>query len=731
MCAMAEPLGAHTPVPPLTSGVMTSADAVAVLDAMFAGSSMGLAVWDRELRFRLINQALADINGPPPEAHIGRTVEEVLGPLGAAEAEVFRSVMTSGTPVLDHEVTGETPSAPGVQRRWRASYYPIRDGQRILGIAGTVVETTNVERARQSEQRATRLARAAGALLDAVFAAAPIGLAVWSPDMRFQRVNDALAAMNGVPIEAHIGRRIDDVLGHHAPKIRADLERTIASREPLLDVRSAVGGAEGVRHFETSYYPVLDGDDEVTAVGAVVREVTDSLSAERERVRLLKEALEARAKAEAAQVRAESARIEAEDARRRTEFLAEASRRMADSRDVESTLQQVAAAAVEAVADWCSITLVESDGSLRTLAVAHRDPAKTRWARELVERYPPARDAPAGAPKVIRTGEVEHIPEIPPELVDAVAVDDEQRRILHELGLRSSLVVPLRTEPGVIGALSLIFAESGRTFTTDDVSLARSLAARAALHIQNARLVAELADIASALQRSLLPRRLPIVPGLDIATRYEPVGEHNEVGGDFYDLFSSRPGVWTAIMGDVSGKGAEAAALTALARHTLRAGAMREANPAANLRLLNEAMLADAASSRFCTVSYARLTPGPDGLDIKLANGGHMPPLIARGDGTLEQIELPGSLVGVLPDAVFDCMDLRLAPGDTLLLYTDGVTDLRTRDAASGEARLAETVVAAAPNGVEALVDAVRAMATEAQGGRPRDDMALMAIRPR
>ena len=715
----------------LIRGALTAADAVAVLDAMFSASTMGLAVWDGELRYRVVNQALADINGLPPDAHIGRTLADVLGPLGAAESEVLRRILETGEPVQDHDVAGELPTAPGVTRRWRASYYPVRDGRRILGIAATVVETTSVERARESEQRATRIARAAGALLDAVFAAAPIGLGVWSRDLRFQRVNQALATMNGVGVEAHIGRRVDDVLGHHAPRIRAELERTIATRRPVLDVATTVERHGETLHYEASYFPIFGGEDELTAVGGVIRDVTDRHLAERERVRLLKEALEARAQAEAAQIRAEGARREAEDARRRTEFLADIGRRMASHRDVEAMLRDVAEATAQVIADWCAITLVDEDGGLRTLTVAHRDPLKAEWARELADRHPLRRDAPGGPARVIRTGEIEHYPEIRPEFLDALTGDPRRREILREMAPRSSLILPLRSRRDVIGAVTLMQADSGRSFTSDDIALARSLGARASLHIQNAQLVSELAEIAGTLQRSLLPRTLPQVPGLDIATRYQPVGEHNEVGGDFYDLFPSGDGMWTAVMGDVSGKGAEAAGITALARHTLRAGAMRESDPAENLRLLNDAMLADATSSRFCTVTYAQLRPDADGLAVRLANGGHMPPLIARADGGVEQIELPGSLVGVLPDARFSSLDLRLAPGDTMLLYTDGVTDLRTRDVDSGEVRLAETLEHAARHGVEALVDAIRDMAIGAQGGRPRDDIALMAIRRR
>jgi serine phosphatase RsbU (regulator of sigma subunit) len=413
----------------------------------------------------------------------------------------------------------------------------------------------------------------------------------------------------------------------------------------------------------------------------------------------------------------------------RTEFLARVGARMAASMDLETTLQEIATAAVPVVADWCSIVLVEADGHLRTHAVAHVDPARTAMAWELAERYPPRRDADAGAGRVIRTGEAEHLAEITPEMIDRGAVDDAHREALHELGLRSALSVPLRRPGRVLGALTLVYAESGRTFGSEDLALARALAGRASLHIHNSRLYTELSHIATTLQRSLLPRRLPDVPGMEVGTRYLPVGEYNEVGGDFYDLFPSDPGVWTALIGDVSGKGADAAAITALARHTLRAAALRSSDPAENLMLLNDTMLADATTSRFCTVSYARLRPDPDGIGVTFANGGHMPPLILRADGRLDQVEMPGSLVGALQEPVFTTREERLAPGDLLLLYTDGVTDLRTRMPRSGERQLAETLERMTGRSVEDVLAAVTDMAVRAQDGRPRDDIALLAIR--
>ncbi len=570
------------------------------------------------------------------------------------------------------------------------------------------------------------------ALLDAMFMHAPIGLAFWDRELRYRRVNEALAAINGFPVEAHLGKRMPELLGVLGEDLERLFRRIIEQGEVManVDVTGETPAAPGkVRNWLASYYPVVDSGGETVGVAAAVIEVTAQHHAEAEQVRLLKEAVTARAHAEAAQIRAESARAAAEAARRRTEFLAEAGRRMGASMNETTVLQQVAEIAVPAISDWCAITVVGRDGSPRTLGVAHSDPERTQWARALADRYPPRLDDPAGAGAVIRTGEMQFIGDVRPELLEATARDAEHLEILRRLEVRSLVSVPLRTSGRVMGALSFAMAESGREFSADDVSLALSLAGRAALHIRNAQLYTERSYIARTLQAGLLPRALPEIPAMEVAARYLAAGDQNEVGGDFYDVFPSEDGVWTALIGDVTGKGPEAAALTSLARHTLRTAALGSAGPAANLHLLNRAMLADAESTRFCTVVYARVCPSPGTALVTVATGGHLPPLILRAGGTVERVPVIGTLVGGVADPVFEEVDVRLHAGDLMLLYTDGVTELRTSDPEYGEARLLETLRRMAGASADAVVEAVEQAAVEAQEGPPRDDIALLALR--
>ena len=571
------------------------------------------------------------------------------------------------------------------------------------------------------------------ALLDALFVHAPVGLGFWDRELRYRRINDALAAINGIPAARHLGRTPAELLGRLGTEAEALMRRVLSSEVPALEHAISgrlPAGSETERHFIVSYYPVVGAAQEVVGVAAAVAEVTAQHAAAEERTRLLKDALTARAHAEAAQIRAEMAQLDAEVARARTELLIAAEARMSASMDYETTLQAVAETAVPAVADWCVITLAEPPrGELRSVAVAHADPERMRWAQGALERYGPRLGDAFGPAKVVRTGEVQLVPEIRELDLRAAASGAEQLELLLELGLEAALVVPLRTADRMIGALTLCMSGSQRRFAPEDVGLAEALASRAAQHIRNAQLYTERSHIAHTLQASLLPHALPDIPGLEVAARYQAAGDQNEVGGDFYDVYPGEDGDWWVLIGDVTGKGPEAAASTSLARHTLRSGAVHDPSPAANLRLLNRAMLADTRSTRFATVVCARVRLEAGGAQITLSVGGHPPPLLLCADGHLEALELRGTLVGGLPDPVFVDTELRLDPGDLLLLYTDGVTELRTKDPSYGERRLRETTAAQVGRPVGEVLDAVLAAAIDVDGRRPRDDVALLALR--
>ncbi len=600
-----------------------------------------------------------------------------------------------------------------------------------------------------------RAARAA-AQLDALVDSSPIGIGFWGVDLRYQRVNAALAFLNGKPPEDHIGRTPVEVMGDMGQRVMECLRKARESRQPVHEVElsGTVLGRPGVQHREGSWFPVLNAEGDVVGLGGVVRDVTERHEAELERGRLLETALTARAHAEAAQIRSksmqeeaersrrasEAARREAETARRaaeraqaRLQFLVDVSTRMAASMDLTDTLEQLARAAVPTLADWCAITTVGTRGALSTAAVAHVDPEQARQAYELYQRYPSRRDAPHGVGRVVRTGERQLIPEITDELLQLQAVDETHLELLRGLDVSSALILPLRASDVVVGALTLAAAGPERRFSDEDVALAQALADRAALYLRNAQLYTERSHIARTLQASLLPRGLPDVPGVELAARYKPAGANNEVGGDFYDVFHADGDVWIALLGDVAGKGAEAAAVTSLARHTLRTAALHVDRPAANLETLNRALIAESSTTRFCTVVYTRICPSSDSVLLTLANGGHLAPRIVRRGGPVERLDVSGTLVGAIADAEFEQVDVRLAPGDLVFMFTDGVTEVRGRGLAPdyGETELDATLAGLAGASAEEVVQTVLDRAIAMHGGEPRDDMALVAMRAR
>jgi PAS domain S-box-containing protein len=410
-------------------------------------------------------------------------------------------------------------------------------------------------------------------------------------------------------------------------------------------------------------------------------------------------------------------------------FLAESSAILGSSLDSDELMRQVAALTVPDIADWCVVDLRVANGGIDRVGVAHADPTMLTRLRELTSRYPPDPNARLGAPKVLRTGAAELYAEIPDALLREASVDEAHHDLLRELRVRSAMIVPMIARGRTVGALSFATGPSGRRFDERDLQLVEELARRCATAIDNARLYRERAYIARTLQQSLLPIELPDIPGVEAAARFRPTGEGNEVGGDFYDVFATGRRGWTVVIGDVCGKGPDAAAVTALARYTLRAAAMSQKVPSRSLRVLNEALLRQRDDRRFCTVAYAYLEVLDGGARVGLASGGHPLPLLLRADGRVEPIGAPGTLLGVVPDPQLEDRAVSLTPGDAIVFYTDGVIEGPVGEHRLDEAGLATLVASRAGRGADAIAAAVEEAALRSQDGRPRDDIAVLVLR--
>jgi PAS domain S-box-containing protein len=556
------------------------------------------------------------------------------------------------------------------------------------------------------------------ALLDTLFATAPVGLAFFDPELRYTRINDALAEINGVSVEDHLGCTVQDVVPEADTAMVEQIRHVLDSGEPAIDLEVQVATQREPgrpRLFNASYYPVRSAEGEVIGVGAVVNDITERQRAQIELAQALEREREARAAAEAAE--------------RNASFLAEASALLDASLDYETTLQSVAGLVVSRMADWCGVEMLEPGGGFRNVAVAHVDPEKVEWARQISQRYPPDENAPTGVPTVIRTGVSELYPDISPEMVEAVAVDEAHRELLRQLQLKSVMIVPMVARGRTLGTISIVAAESGRSYDESDLALAEELGRRAAMAVDNARLYTELSSIADTLQAELLPTEIPNIPGIDVAVRYRAAGELNRVGGDFYDVFGRGPNEWAVVIGDVSGKGAPAAAVTALARYTLRTASATASTPSAALDALNEALLERRRDQEFCSVALAFVTLRGDGLDVKLSLAGHPPALIKRASGEVEVSGTSGLLMGFVRDPPLFDDDLRLGRGDTLLLYTDGVTDVARDGDRFGDERLTGLVNDLHPAlHASEMVETIEQTAVSHAYFQPQDDMALVAV---
>lgn len=419
--------------------------------------------------------------------------------------------------------------------------------------------------------------------------------------------------------------------------------------------------------------------------------------------------------------RERDAREAAERANARLKFLTEASVVLAGSLDYEETLRNVARLAVPHFADWCAVDLVTDDGTVKRLSVAHVDPTKVELAYELQRRYPTTPETSPAYYQAVRTGQPVLAPEVTDEMLQAAARDAEHLRILRELGIASVIMAPLSVREQSLGVISFAWSESARRYSDEDAQLALDLARRAAVAVENARLYRRERGIAETLQRSLLRKRLPEFPGMAAAARYLPARQESEIGGDWYDALALPDGRIGLVMGDVAGRGVQAAAVMGQLQNAVRAYAMEGHPPAVILdrvtRLLDLREMA--------TLLYLVFDPGT--WIVQYANAGHLPPLVISPDGTPALLEGGSPPLGGATDIAFREDTVSIIPGSTIVLYTDGLVEVRGEPLDEGLARLLRATAAASPVEPEALLDHL--LATLLGAGAPADDVALLALR--
>lgn len=421
--------------------------------------------------------------------------------------------------------------------------------------------------------------------------------------------------------------------------------------------------------------------------------------------------------------------ITAEKRRRRAqEFLLVASRGLDASLDFTETARTIARTAVPELAELCVLDFVRPDGAIGDSIVAGIDPE----AAARLERI--RRDAPLDpngrhpVAQVLREGRPMIWRDLTsPEVVTDVAQNDAHLKLMIDAGYTSAAVVGLVARGRKLGAVSFLHARSDLRYDSADLELLNELGERAAIALDNARLYQERARIADTLQRGLRPPRPAEVPGLELAVVFEAAGEGIEIGGDLYDVLPTEDGCWILI-GDVAGKGTEAASVSVAVRHSVRGLTREIEHPWEVLQRVNELLLEGTTLNDFATALLIRMREEGGEWKVALAAAGHPPAIHLTRDGPLQLGG--GSMLGARPDPPLGEHETALREGETLVLYTDGWTEAGPPSVHRGPDAIAKMAHELADLPVGEVTQRLRLEAITRGGGSLDDDLVVIAVRP-
>ncbi|MEO7372110.1 MAG: PAS domain-containing protein, partial [Ilumatobacteraceae bacterium] len=489
-------------------------DLYAVLDAL----PRAIVVTDANGCIKVWNRQAELLYGWQADEVIGRLVSDVLVALP------------------DRDRAQEIMDAVGTGEVWSGDFTVLRrDGEAVrvwvtdrplhdeTGATVAIVGSSeDVSELRVFEQRAADLTEHLRLALDA----GELGTFRWDMATGETRWDARLEALFGLA-QGEFDGTYDTWVSMLHPDDRSDVIRHVDEAVALKQrytIEHRVVWPDGtVRWLQGAGQVTLDGSGNATGTIGCTRDVTEQVLARNERVSSIAAALEA----------AEQERIH----RQRLQFLGDINDAIAAASEVGEMIANVANVAVQGLGDWCSIHLLPDDGSrLPDVVIAHLDPAMVSYAHDLQKKFPYDPDAATGMAHVIRTGIGEFYPDIDDALVEHLEVSDDERDVVRELALKSSIAVPIVKRGRVLGGLQLLMTNSRRRYNHDDLTLANAIASRLASSIDNMRLRDAQRSIASTLQASLLPDHLPQITGVDIAVRYWATGQGVEVGGDFYDV---------------------------------------------------------------------------------------------------------------------------------------------------------------------------------------------------
>ncbi|MGW6966449.1 SpoIIE family protein phosphatase [Streptomyces zaomyceticus] len=644
------------------------------------------------------NRAAQELLGYTPHHVVGRHIADLLHP--GADRGLGRSLW---------EAAASGRGVMGTVTAWHAEGHPIE-----LEIWASPLpdrhEDTAAVMVFAADAHAARRIRGSSAVWDGLFARSPVGIAVLDRQLRFLRVNPALERMNGLSESAHVGRRLSQLLPEVNARDMEEAMRTVLeSGQPVLDRRRSgrtPAAPDRDRVWSCSYVRVEDPAGRALGVIATLLDITDE----------------------------QRAQTEAEAGRHRLALLSEASIRIGSSLELESTAQELADLAVPRLADAVTVDVLDSlargdepgPGLAAGVGLRRLGKAPLTGSPVITALAPLGRTLvfPAGAPytQVLAGREPFLLARLDAKAIAPVARHTSRPAKLLELGVHSFMMIPLVARDLVLGMATFYRTRPLGPFDSDDSALAAQLAARAAISIDNARLYHREHDTAVTLQRSMLPQHITPPPGIEVAHRYLPASDANEVGGDWYDVLHLPGGKAALLIGDVMGHGIAAAAVMGRLSASVRALARLDLDPQDILAQL-EAALEDMAEPMLTTLLYAVVDPATG--HCRLTRAGHPPPALINPDGEVRLLHVPpGTPLGV-GGTRYTTTDHTFQPGSILVLYTDGLIESRTSDIDERLAELTDALAEPSPS-LEAMCDSLLARLVPASAD---DDIALLIAR--
>jgi len=662
----------------------------------------GVAMLDASGRVVLWSREAERLLGWPSQHLIGRNLEEIV-----AES-------------VESDYAGETREQVLRGRIWRGRIALLsREGERVVVVAriSSLVNGDGVPFLQIwfAEASAVRELEEDLAVRDALFDQSPLGIAIYDSDLRYVRVNETLARMNGISAEEHVGQTVGENLsGEAADEASAIQRQVLATGTPVIDliVGQSAAGERGPGFRSVSYSRLTDRAGRVLGITGTIMDVTDRYRA--------------------------IARVE--QARQRLSLLNEVGSRIGDLLDSSRIARELAAVLVPRFADYAAVLLLEPvarGGDLSrhlllrdarlvvTGTAAYRDSPRADTLLQTGKLVPPSENSVLF--RVLSTGRLEHLDSLA-KLTEGMDVGSTEPRMAAamDLGVHASLVVPLRARGIVLGLIVLGRAGRRESFDPDETAFATEVADRAGASLENARLYARERTAALMLQRSLLPQRVAPQPGVEVAYRYVPASSGAEVGGDWFDVIQLPGGRTALVVGDVMGHSLRAAATMGRLRTAVRTLAGLDLPPARVLQQLQDLaddLAAGPEAGHIATVVYAVYDPAERTLCT--ARAGHPPPMLVEPGGRARVLDLPaGAPIGV-GGVPFESAEREVPPGTLLVLYTDGLVESRDADIDVGIGRLGR-VVERQYASLEAACETV--IGTLEQGQEP-DDVALLLAR--